>query len=230
MNAKAVSQGAGEIRPKVALGLCLAAAAALLAVACTSASAAPIPGRNGQIHACYKAKGKAKGAMRVVAGKRCRRGERRLAWSVSGPPGAVGAGGAQGGQGTAGAQGAPGSGAGGGTTMASLETKVASLSLEVETLKKLLQGVGSGDLEGLVNGLPALQSSVSGLTSTVSGLGSTVTGLTSKTNSLCTQASGLTTGLNELNAGTGAMKVLGLVGLSLDTTSLPEELGSFTCP
>lgn len=78
-----------------------------------------IPGRDGKVHGCYAKK---TGALRVVKeGKRCRRGERAIAWGavgkrgeagVRGPTGDRGGTGPQGptgSQGPPGSQGAPGS-------------------------------------------------------------------------------------------------------------------------
>jgi hypothetical protein len=40
-------------------------------------------GKNGTIQACYRVKGKPKGALRVVpAQQRCKRGERKVVWSA----------------------------------------------------------------------------------------------------------------------------------------------------
>ncbi|MET0558033.1 MAG: hypothetical protein ABW065_05115 [Solirubrobacterales bacterium] len=287
MNATAAPQMQAKLGLGRWLGLSLAMVGLLSAFLLTgSAGAAAPPVKNGKITACYELRGKAKGSMRLLAGKgRCKRGERKLSWNVVGPAGSQGGAGAQGEQGTvgtAGPQGNPGAaggtGSSGGTgSLASLETKVASLSVEVNALEDLLEGVssgdlsgalgklngisdtqldeavasvpvvsslvpkvasvegllsgvGSGDLEGLVSDLPVLETTVTSLGSTVTGLGSTVTGLNSKTGSLCTQASNLTSGLNGLNTGVSELKVLGLVGLSLDTSSLPSKLGTFNCP
>ena len=125
------------------------------------AGAATSPIKNGKINACYKVRGKAKGSMRLLAGKgHCKRGERKLSWSVAGTTGAQGATGAQGGegsQGSTGPQGNPGakgeSGSGGASTLASLESKVASLNVEVKTLEDLLEGVNTGDLSGALSKL-----------------------------------------------------------------------------
>jgi hypothetical protein len=119
------------------------------------------PVKNGKINACYKVRGKRKGSMRLLAGKgHCKRGERKLSWSVAGttgPQGATGVQGGEGSQGSTGPQGNPGakgeSGSAGGSTLASLETKVASLNVEVQALEDLLEGVSTGDLSGVVNKL-----------------------------------------------------------------------------
>lgn len=62
-----------------------AAAAILLACFAGSAAAQGPVGKDGQIHACYRVKGKPRGELRVVpsAQARCRRGERKTTWSVA---------------------------------------------------------------------------------------------------------------------------------------------------
>ena len=102
MNSKAVTQmevktGLGRVSLLLSLVL-----AGLLSLAFAGiAAGAPVVGKDGKVQACYLVKGKAKGEMRVVpASKKCKRGERRLAWNVAGPQGVVGS------QGSAGPQGA----------------------------------------------------------------------------------------------------------------------------
>jgi hypothetical protein len=72
--------------------------AMLLASFAATAAAVPPVGQDGQIHACYRVKGKPKGGPRVVssAKKRCKSGERKVTWSVAGTGGQVGAGGQSG--------------------------------------------------------------------------------------------------------------------------------------
>ena len=75
-------------------------------------AASSIVGADGQLHGCYKSKGKGKGALRVVSAKtKCKRGERRVAWQQKGdegPAGAAGAPGAPGAPGPPGPQGETG--------------------------------------------------------------------------------------------------------------------------
>jgi hypothetical protein len=223
MNPKAVSQAG----PRNKFGLCLALAVAGLisALLAGSAVAAPIT-KGGQVHACYRVKGKAKGAMRVVpAKKKCGRGEKKLAWSVAGPAGPQGSAGAQGpigsnGNGSDGAQGASGSGGGSGTEVVALETKIASLNVKIESLEGILHGISNSDLTGVLATLDGINNL--GLTEAVAGV--------PVVNSLCSQASLLTGGLNSLNSGIGGITILGLGGLSLNVTSLPATLSSYTCP
>jgi hypothetical protein len=139
----------------------LAVAAVLLTCFAAFASAAVSIGKDGQIHACYRVKGKPKGSLRVVpsAKKRCRRGERKVTWSVAGSPGQAGANGQSTGggqQGQAGANGSSGANGASGGGEAALVSKVASLALKVESLEGLLNGVENGDLQevmGTLNGI-----------------------------------------------------------------------------
>lgn len=102
-------------------------------------------GGDGQIHACYRVKGKPKGALRVVRSARahCRRGERKATWSVAPSSGATSQGG-QGAQGQAGASGSAGS------DEAALKAQVGALSLRVEALEGILQGITNGELTGVL--------------------------------------------------------------------------------
>jgi hypothetical protein len=193
--------------------LMLLALVGLLSVALAStAVAAPAPGANGQVSACYRVKGKAKGAMRVVpAGKKCKKGERKLAWSVTGPPGAQGATGAQGGQGAQGPSGSNGTDGSNGTPatgVVALETKVASLTLEVANLEGILDGVTNVGLTEAVKAVPQV-------------------------GALCTQATSLTSQSNLLGAAMGGLSLNGiLTGLGglLNIPALPAALPAFTCP
>lgn len=83
--------------------------ALFVALGGTSLAATQIPGPGGVIHACYQ---KRSGALNVVAAtKRCRRGERALAFNQTGPQGAQGIQGPAGQPGAPGKDGAPGNAA-----------------------------------------------------------------------------------------------------------------------
>lgn len=235
----------------------------LLAGFADVATAASPVGKDGKIHACYRVKGKPKGSLRVVPStkKRCKRGERKVAWSVAGAAGQAGANGQAAGTGQEGQPGASGSSGGG---EAALVTKVAALNLKVESLENLLDGVDSGELLGAVETLDGVNNAeLTGAVDTLQGLTNieltdaveTVEGLTNAdlagaveaveglTNtdlteavdslpvidSLCTQASTVTEGINDLGLGITGISVLGLPGLSLNTSGLPGALDPFTC-
>lgn len=233
----------------------VATAMLLLGLSGTAAAAKPI-GADGKIHTCYKAKGKAKGSLRVVrAGKKCKRGWKKLAWvatSTAGSPGATGAGGA-GGTGGGGHGGSSGdSGANGTDKTSLLETQVASLSLKVDGLEGLLEGLGKGDLKGLTGTLDGISNGdltgviatldgvtngeLSGVIDTLDGVTKTelteALGLAPVLQSVCAQVSGLTGGLDAVNEGTKGLVTL--VGTLLPIGTLPALptglLDSYTCP
>jgi hypothetical protein len=237
MNPKAVPQqelkaGPGRISPM------LLALAGLLSIAFTStALAAPAVGKNGQVNACYRVKGKAKGAMRVVpAGKKCKKGERKLAWSVTGPPGVQGATGGQGAQGSPGSNGTTGATGAPGTGAVALETKVASLTLQVESLEGLLDGVETG-LSGVTSNVTGLTANVKGVEGVLEGV--TNTGLTEavkaapRVGALCGQATALTSQSNLLGTALGGLSLNGaltVLGGLLNIPAVPAALPAFTCP
>lgn len=177
--------------------LCLSVAAAMLLLGLGStASAAPV-GKDGKIHACYRVKGKPKGVVRVVrsARARCRRGERKVAWSVSGSAGQPGA---------VGQAGQPGSSSGGGANEAALKAQVGALSLRVETLEGILQGITNADLLSAVSSLPLLEP-------------------------LCEQSSAVTEQLNSLQGVVGGLGLEGVLGGLLTIPPLPEEVDPLDC-
>jgi hypothetical protein len=121
--------------------------AAVLALAPgATAAAAPAVGKDGRIHACYRVKGKPKGAMRLVrsAKAHCRRGERKVAWVAAGAVGPAGTRGS--------------SGAGGGAPNPQLEAKVAGLTARVENLEGILAGVTHAALLDALNSVAAVKS------------------------------------------------------------------------
>lgn len=211
--------------------LLLLALVGLLSVALTSsAAAAPAIGKGGQISACYLVKGKAKGAMRVVpAGKKCRRGERKLAWSVagrtgpSGQNGTTGAPGAQGSPGANGSNGVPGTNGSPGAGVVALEAEIASLDLKVGLLEGVLDGVDNSQLTTALDAVSGLTNA--DLTEAVGALPAI--------DSLCTQASSLTTRVNSLGTAVGGLSLNGaltVLGGLLNIPVLPAALPAFTCP
>jgi hypothetical protein len=112
MNGIAVTQ----VNVKTLIVSLVGAAILLFALVGTAGAASPV-GKDGKIHACYRVKGKPRGSLRVVpqSQKRCKRGERKVAWnasSMTGVPGVDGTAGNTGGQsgsnGTNGSSGADG--------------------------------------------------------------------------------------------------------------------------
>ncbi len=238
MNAKAVPQADVKVRPGSIVVLAMALVGLISVAFAGAAVAAPIA-KNGKVNACYRVKGKAKGAMRVVpANKKCGHGERKLAWSVAGPPGSAGPAGPVGSNGTTGSNGVTGTtGSPGSTNEAALQTKIAGLTLKVEDLEGTLQGVTNGDLTGAVAKLQGLTNGE--LSSTVGKL-SGITGpeLTETVkqlpvvSSLCTQANSLPTQVNNsLGAALSGLALGGTIPalLSLTKPAL-TPVTSYTCP
>jgi hypothetical protein len=189
-------------------------ALSLLCLAGPAAARRPV-GKDGKIHACYRVKGKPKGALRVVhsARSRCRRGERKTSWSVAGSP-AVGS---QGAQGQTGASGSAGS------DEAALKAQIGALSLRVAALEGVLKGVTNGDLVGMMGTLQGLTNE--GLTSAVNSVAAT--------GALCEQGEALTDQVNDLGSGVQSlMTVLGgtILGSIFGGVEIPAALESFNCP
>ena len=68
--------------------LALFAAAALCVVVVVGQASGALVGKDGRVYACYKAKGKRKGAVRLVTKKgKCHKGEKKASWSAAGPSG-----------------------------------------------------------------------------------------------------------------------------------------------
>lgn len=222
MKTKAVPQAAPNRRfGFLSVFLSLALVGLVSAAFAGSAIAAPIVAKDGKVSACYRVKGKVKGAMRVVpANKKCRKGERKLAWNVAGSSTQNGAGGATGANGANGAADPAGAAT---ANEAALQAKIASLTVKVDGLEGILAGVTNGDLTGTV----AKLTGISGLEL------SKAVGALPVVDSLCTQASTLTSQLNLVQgglAGLGLNPVLTTLGGVLNIPTLPALLTAYTCP
>jgi hypothetical protein len=133
-----------------------------------SAGAAPLVAKDGKIHACYKAKGKGKGTLRVVrnAKVRCPKRWKKTAWyasAVPGPAGAQGQPGATGDTGPQGATGAPGRNEN--LVVNELEDKVTELLTKVKALESLVPAVSAlcSQSSTLTNQVNALEDALGGL-------------------------------------------------------------------
>lgn len=198
-----------------AVGAAVLAAAVLSLGPAGSASVRPAIGKDGKIRACYKVKGKPRGALRVVKGRkvRCKRGERKVAWTARG---AV----AQGAAGQPGAAGTYSSDLA--SQVESLAARVAALEGQVTSLEATLAGVTNADLTGALNTVEGLTNE--DLTSAVNALPTV--------ESLCTQTSTLTAQVNQLAQvieGLGLNGVLEALGGVLEIPALPPELEPFAC-
>jgi hypothetical protein len=199
---------APSIRLAAIAAATLLAAALLLACIAGSASAASLAARDGKIHACYKAKGKAKGTLRVVrsAKARCPRGWKKTAWNASGAPGAAGENGGNGAgePGSAGGNGANGM-AGTNAKVSSLESQVTELLTKLKSLESILAGITNTQLKEAIGNVPVIAT-------------------------LCTEAKKLNEQSNGLGTALGALGALldPLTGGALPT--IPTALPAFTCP
>lgn len=158
LQGKAPPRGLVAFAAAVLLGLVLA-----LTVASQSAAAAPLVGKDGRIHACYKLKGKGKGTLRVVrsAKVRCPRHWKKVAWNAGGPAGAAGEQGSSGEAGTGGESGQAGSKGDTGTQgtaakVSSLESQVTELLTKLKSLEGILAGITNSDLKGAIGAVPVV--------------------------------------------------------------------------
>jgi len=185
------------------LGLC-----AFVLFTSAPAAAAGIVGKDGKIHACYKAKGRAKGTLRVVrnAKVKCPKKWKKTSWYASGQAGPQGAAGAPGGNGETGTNGGSGlPGTTGTVTVKALEDKVTELLTKVQSLEAILKGINNQQLQEAIAAVPV-----------VGELCSQATALTSKSGELGTALGGLSTVLDTLTI------------LALPST--PTALAPFSCP
>jgi hypothetical protein len=172
------------------------------------ASGASLIARDGKIHACYKAKGKDKGTLRVVrsAKVKCPKRWKKVAWYAAGPAGPQGEAGGPGGTGQpggAGGTGLPGTTAA--ATVQQLEDKVTELLSKVQSLESVLKGITNAELLAAI----------------------------ANTKTLCAQASTFTTQLNKIEDAFGGLSlntVLTTLGGALNIPVLPGNLPSFSCP
>jgi hypothetical protein len=178
-----------------------AASTLLLAGLCATALGKPPVGKDGKLHACYRVKGKPKGALRIVPGRktRCRRGERKVAWAIRARRSA---------QGTAGSKGSPGSDGAAAqvTANTSLTERLDTLSSRADSLEARLAGVTNGELLSVVDSLPTVES------------------LCERNEDLLEQ----TNLLRDAIEGLGLSPALEAVG-ALEVPTLPEPLESFSC-
>jgi hypothetical protein len=250
MNGIAVTQ----VNVKTLIVSLVGAAILLFALVGTAGAASPV-GKDGKIHACYRVKGKPKGGLRIVpqSQKRCKRGERKVAWSAStmtGVPGVNGTAGNAGGQsGSNGSNGAGGTNGTNGTEVA-LKNQITDLTLKLEGLEGILNGVTHSGLLGAVDAVKGLTNDeLLGAVDTVEGLtngdllgavgvskdllnADPTAALNSLpvVKSLCEGTKEATKGVNELEVGVKGLTILGLPGLSLGGLgSLPGAVDSFSC-
>jgi hypothetical protein len=195
------------IRARFPMFLALLAVLGLTAFGSTASAASPIA-KDGKIHACYKAKGKGKGTLRLVRnGKtRCPKKWKKVAWYAkgfsTGTPTAP-----QGPEGPRGPQGERGlTGTAGNVVVEELENQVSELLTKVQSLETVLKGVTNADLLGAIDAVPAVDA------------------LCKQTEDLTSQTTALGTTLGSLNT------VLNTVVPLFTPVSVPTALPPFSCP
>jgi hypothetical protein len=200
-----------------AIALALLAVVALCGALAADAGAAKLVGKDGKVYACYKAKGKSKGAVRLVAKKgKCKRGEKKVSWSVAGPAGESGQSGENGSGGESGAAGETGA-----TGVKGLEGRVQALSTKVTALESILGGITNADLTGLLAKLQGI--SPTQLQEAVASV--------ADVKALCTQATALTSQVDALGTSLGGVSLGGTIPvlLKLVVPAVPTALQPFGC-
>lgn len=234
--------------PGVRLWVSALIASLLLAVPAADAGAAPIKAK-GKITACYKSKGKKRGALRVVpANKRCKKTERKIRWNVRGKPGPAGP---QGQQGPAGPQGEPGEAGPQGETgdtgpqgeqgpmgeidpdlvaeIDALSSAVDSLADRTDTLDETLAGVTNETLTAAITNAQKLDGIArASLLQTITDVNTAL----NRTDALCTRTTLLTNRANDLRTSVQGITLGGVIplGLLVNIPALPNVLEPFTCP
>ena len=190
--------------------LALLAVLGLTAFGSTASAASPIA-KDGKIHACYKAKGKGKGTLRLVRnGKtRCPKKWKKVAWYAAGQPGPAGPQGQPGSAGAPGANGQPGErglpGTAGNVQVEDLEKQVKELLTKVQSLETVLKGVTNTDLKEAIAAVPVVEA------------------LCTQADALTEQSNGLGTALSGLSTVVGTLTAMGL-------PAVPTALPQFECP
>jgi hypothetical protein len=185
------------------LGLC-----AFVLFTSAPAATAGIVGKDGKIHACYKAKGRGKGTLRVVrsAKVKCPKKWKKTSWYASGQAGPQGAAGAPGGNGETGTNGSSGlPGTTGTVTVKGLEDKVTELLTKVQSLETILKGINNQQLQEAIAAVPVV-------------------------GELCSQSEALTSKSGELGSALGGLSTVLDTLTILALPSTPTALPPFSCP
>jgi hypothetical protein len=197
------------------LALALLAAAALCAAVIATEASGALVGKDGRVYACYKAKGKRKGAVRLVAKKgKCHKGEKKVSWGTAGPSGENGSNGENGAGGEGGTGGEKGTAATQG-----LEKQIQSLTTKVTSLESVLKGITNTELLGALGKLQGV--SGAGLQEAVAKV--------PIVNTLCAQSAKLTEQSNGMASAVEGISLIGLTVLELFVPQLPEALPKFGC-
>jgi hypothetical protein len=200
------------------IALVMLAAAALCAAVIVGGASGALVGKDGRVYACYKAKGKRKGAVRLVAKNgKCHKGEKKVSWgAAAGPSGENGQNGENGVGGEGGAGGEKGA-----TATQGLEKQVQSLTSKITQLESVLKGITNTELLGALGKLQGI--SPTQLQEAVASV--------AKVTSLCSQTSKLTGQSNALGEALGGLKLVTALPVTLETIApIPNPLSSFSCP
>jgi hypothetical protein len=213
------AMGAGNSGSRIgAVALALLAAAALCAAVVVGEASGALIGKDGHVYACYKAKGKRKGAVRLVPKKgKCRKGEKKVSWSAAGPTGETAENGQNGENGVGGEGGVGGEKGTAGTQ--SLEKQVQSLTSKVTSLESVLKGITNTELLGALGKLQGV--SGTGLQEAVAKV--------PIVNMLCAQSTKLSEQSNAMGQVFEGLSILGGIGLEIAVPQLPAELPKFGC-
>lgn len=225
-------------RSNLSLGL-IATVGALAGLSLSTAGAASAVqpfAKNGVVNACVKAKGKNRGALRVVTSKRgCKklRGWRAMSWTAIGAAGQSGSQGVDGGMGAQGPKGDPGpegkQGSQGvaGTVEEALLNTIQAQSLQIDELNDDVTDLAGevlaleGDVTDLTGGLGDVEGEVGNLTAGLTDLEGTV-------GDSCDQLELLTDQSNEILDSLLGSSVA-VLGSLIDVPSPPDELVAFEC-
>jgi hypothetical protein len=206
----------------------------LLSLTAGAAIGAQSIGKGGVIYSCFKAKGKNRGALRVVPSKlSCRkmRGWRPLSWSAvgagSGPTGSQGAGGQQGPQGNPGPEGKQGSQGVAGTVEKSLVDTIQAQSLQIDELTDDVTDL-TGEVLTLEGGLTDLTGDLGDVEGDIGNLSTGLANLEGTVGDTCEQLSTLTDQSNEILDSLLGSSVA-ILGNLLNVPSPPDELDPFEC-
>lgn len=190
------------------IGLALLGVLSALLLATASASGASLIAKDGKIHACYKAKGKGKGTLRVVrnAKVKCPKRWKKVSWYASGVPGQQGEAGAPGSAGEGGTNGPSGSpGTTGTVVVKQLEDKVTELLTKVKSLEAILSGINNQQLKEAIAKVPAI-------------------------GALCTQAKALNEQSTALGTALGGLTTIVDTLTVMGLPTVPVALPAFECP
>lgn len=239
---------------RVSLRIGVIVSVAALSVLCLStagvATAAQPFAKDGVVHACVKAKGKNRGALRVVptaGGCKRLRGWRPVSWSANGSSGAAGQNGSQGTGGSSGAQGPQGnSGPEGkegqqgvtGQVEKSLVDTIQTQSVKIDELTDEVTDLTGevlnleGDLGDLSGGLAGVEGGLGDLEGEVTNLTGGLVDLEGTVGETCSQLTTLTGQADEIVDGVSTLELnnaLKLINALITFPNLPGPLGTFEC-